>query len=700
MRGRERERERLRVRGRDRARRKECPLAFVFSRARARAPSRSRSRSRPYHVHPLGNLLPLLLAVALSLLSLQDQGDVRFSLPGNLAFLAAWYALGRGLGGWFASEALREGADAHAALGRFRRAVLLYRSLTLPSFAVLLWIGGAAVPARRAYAEAGELAGVAAAFAPYVVLRVLALAATHPAEKRLGFDRLPFRRSILMTARLGALVVAPILLFFAILALGAWVATVDLAPFRALADFAARWEIASSTFALAALAGVLVVFPVLAMGILGARPMPAGPLRSRLEGYAARVGLRYRDLYVWPTGGSLPNAAVMGVGRRFRCVVFTDALLESLDEDEVEAVFAHEAGHAIHGHLPLFFAFTIAYSLAVVAIQRFLPAEAAIRIEQDGVLAIGLLLLSLVLYVGLLFGFISRRLEQQADVHGLLTVGLPEGEDAALVLRRPERHPFLRAVAEGAADPATHPFLRSLERIAVVVGGVRELTGWRHFSIKERVEFLDRFARDPAVRDRYRLRLRGLLALLGGVFVLCAAGAATDLPVQAAGPAPGPALDRARDALARGRPDEARRWIEEGLRGAAARGRTLSLPVDSGRVPPGRPVPELSLLALGQQGADPRLPRRLRFQAVEAEALLRSVLGRDGEAVACADRAAEVLGPGPPAALLAENRLLVAYLLRRDGRPAAADAARASAIALAREAGVERLARAAEGEAK
>jgi STE24 endopeptidase len=642
----------------------------------------------------VGNLLPLLLAITLSCIALQGRDDVRFSIPGNLAYLAAWYALGRGVAAWFASEALREGADARAALGRFRRAVGLYRSLVLPAFAVALWIGGGASLARQVQAAAGEIAGLAAALAPYALLRVLAHAATHPAEKRLGFERLPFRRSILLTGRVGALVAVPIFLFFAILALGAAVASLDLPPFRALADLAARWEFVAAAWSLAALAGVLALFPVLAMALLGARPMPPGPLRSRLEAYAARVGLGYRDLYVWPTEGSLPNAAVMGVGRRLRCVVFTDALLDSLEDDEVEAVFAHEAGHAVHGHLPLFFAFTTAYSLAIVALQRFLPPELAVRIEQDGTLGLGLLVLGLVLYVGLLFGFISRRLEQQADVHGFLTVGLPEGEDAARVLREPERHPFLRAVAEGTAEPSSHPFVRSLDRIAAIMGGVRELTGWRHFSIKDRVEFLERFARDPAVRARYRSRLRGLLALLGGIFLLFAAGAATDLPVQAAGPRPSAALGRACEHLAAGRPEAARRWIEDGLRGAEARGRTLS-PSDV-RVPPGRPVPELSLLQLAGEASDPERGRRERFQVRECEALLRSVLGKDGDAVECADRATDILGPGAPAALVAENRILLAYLLRRAGRPAAADAARAEAATLARESGEERLARAAE----
>jgi hypothetical protein len=374
------------------------------------------------------------------------------------------------------------------------------------------------------------------------------------------------------------------------------------------------------------------------------------------------------------------NAAVMGVGRRLRCVVFTDALLERLDDEEVEAVFAHEAGHAVHHHLPLLFLFTSAFGLAMSAASSLLPVDLAMRVEESGVVAVGL---AIAAYFGLLFGLVSRRIEQQADVHGFLTVGLPEGESPARVLAEPDRHPFLEAVAEGRADPADHPFVRSLDRIAAIMGGIREITGWRHFSIADRVDFLERFARDPGVRERYRSRLRGLFGLMGVVFLMLAAGASADLPVQAAGPDPVAALDRAQAALARRDVARARRWIEDGLRGAKARGRMLSPAAQ--RVPAGRPVEDLSLLAMAQAPEDATGTTRFRLR--ECEALLRSVLGRDEEAAAVMlscleglDRAPEARPDRAPArpSLRSEGLLVLADVLERGRRPAAAAAARAA----------------------
>jgi len=652
----------------------------------------------------MGNLLPFFAALVLAVYSLRSGPTPPLSLPGVAAFLVAYYAAGRAVAGRFADTALEPGADPRVVLARFRRAVSLHRALALPGYAVLLFPGGWAAAGRSALGAGGDLAALAALLAPYLVLLLLAHASSYPAERRLGLQPLPYGTSLLLSVRMGGLVVAPIVLFAALEYGLSSLAAAGLEPFHAASDLAARYELAGGALLLASLAVVLAVFPVIAMRILGARPMPAGPLRERLERYARRVGLGYRNIYVWPTHGSLPNAAVMGVGRRLRCVVFTDALLDLLDEEEIEAVFAHEVGHALHRHLPIFFLFTVAFTLAMAAATHLLPPGMAAAVERDDIAGLAFGLGGMFVYFGLVFGFVSRRLEQQADVHGLLTVGLPEDAVPADVLRDPDRHPFLKAVAEGRATPAEHPFVRGLDGIAEVMGGMRELTGWRHFSLSDRIAFLDRFCRDAAVRERYRRRLRGLLALMATAFVLFAAVASADLPAQAAGAAPGAALAKAADRLSRGRPAEARPWLESGLRGAAARGRLLS--PDGSRLPPGRPVETLSLLALAQAQEQEGVPGIDRFRLQECEALLRSILGRHEEAIAVGEGALRRLGDpdaqpsearGTLQGLRAEALLTIAHLLESAGRPAAAVAAREDAAAAAAESGSKALREAAAG---
>src|SRR5262249_24394539 len=97
------------------------------------------------------------------------------------------------------------------------------------------------------------------------------------------------------------------------------------------------------------------------------RSLPEGPLRRRLERAARRGGFRFNDLLVWDTGHLMVNACVTGVLPRFRYVLLSDALIDSLTQAEVAAVFGHEVGHVAHGHLP-FFGFFFLGSLGLLAL--------------------------------------------------------------------------------------------------------------------------------------------------------------------------------------------------------------------------------------------------------------------------------------------------------------------------------------------
>jgi hypothetical protein len=107
-------------------------------------------------------------------------------------------------------------------------------------------------------------------------------------------------------------------------------------------------------------------------------------------------------------------------------------------------------------------------------------------------------------WFGVMFGWVSRRFEQEADVFGIETLPL----------------------SDPSADPATHPFARAMERIGTEAGAIREVTGWRHFSIADRVDFIRRYLADDSVRRRYRrsiVTLRTVLLCVIGGFTLTAA---------------------------------------------------------------------------------------------------------------------------------------------------------------------------------
>jgi STE24 endopeptidase len=233
---------------------------------------------------------------------------------------------------------------------------------------------------------------------------------------------------------------------------------------------------------------------------LRTKPLPDGPLRTRLEAYSRRVGFRFRDIRVWPTGGETSNAVVVGALPRFRYVFITDGLLNALDEDEIEAVFAHEAGHARRGHVLLFFGFTVVLSLV-----QFVPgADVVVGGALSWAPPVVRTLLVMLLWLGVVFGWVSRRFEQEADVFCIDTLKLPDD----------------------AGPAADHPFARALGRIGEDVGEIREVTGWRHFSIADRVAFARQYVADADVRRRTRRSirlLRGTLLTVIFGFVLAAA---------------------------------------------------------------------------------------------------------------------------------------------------------------------------------
>lgn len=96
---------------------------------------------------------------------------------------------------------------------------------------------------------------------------------------------------------------------------------------------------------------MLATMPLLAVRLLPTRPLEE-PQRSQLDILVERSGVRIRELRVLDTRDQkVANALVIGPVPRLRYVLVTDYLLETLEQDELEAVVAHELGHARQHHV-------------------------------------------------------------------------------------------------------------------------------------------------------------------------------------------------------------------------------------------------------------------------------------------------------------------------------------------------------------
>ncbi|MFM7259985.1 MAG: M48 family metalloprotease [bacterium] len=238
------------------------------------------------------------------------------------------------------------------------------------------------------------------------------------------------------------------------------------------------------------IAGAAVLFilvPVIVPLMLGLRRLAPGPLRDDLESLArdARVGIS--EIWVWPTQGLIANAAVMGLFPRLRCVMLSDALLEYMPREQVRAVMAHELGHVARRHLSWLVivvlacwaaAASLAEPLALAAFEYLARDAGDTEVEQIAHWAalareVGMIVAALVL-----FGWISRRFERQADTYAVQLLSA-------------------RAGRSDAAPEAIDAMVGALGSIAFLNHVPKERSSWRHGSIHWRQEYLRGIAGRP-----------------------------------------------------------------------------------------------------------------------------------------------------------------------------------------------------------
>jgi STE24 endopeptidase len=295
-----------------------------------------------------------------------------------------------------------------------------------------------------------------------------------------------------------------------------------------LLPFSPQWIWVPQAMTAAAVAAVFLFSPTLLVHVWRTRPMGDGELRRRIEALCTRLNLQYRQLRIWDTAGVIANAGVMGLHRRLRYVLVTDALLENMDDAQIVAVFGHEAGHIKHHHLVYFLVFTMcAMALSVVMVGAILSLLPHISARQADLVQTGVSLVTLALIWGVGFGWLSRRFERQADVYGAWCAGLDAGGEPDLPgdasdPESPRRLDYARAANPLAVGAPT--FVRALENVGLLNGISPETWNWRHGSIASRVRFLKNwtvagYSRSAFDRSIGRIKAILWLALLVGAGV-------------------------------------------------------------------------------------------------------------------------------------------------------------------------------------
>ena len=248
---------------------------------------------------------------------------------------------------------------------------------------------------------------------------------------------------------------------------------------------------------------ILMIFmPGLIRSWWSCKPFIPSEKVDALKGFLEEKRFKYQELLRWPIfEGRMMTAGIMGMVPRFRYILITESLMDILSIEELKAVVAHEMGHARYRHFFFYLVFFIGFAVVSTGLWDFFAVLLSTRPFLMRIIGTGgsadasflyfllalPILVSMVVYFRYVMGFFMRHFERQADLYSALIMGSPRET------------------------------ISSLEKIAILSGKIRDLPSWHHFSIRQRVDYLWRFLRDPGL-IRKQNRFIGLcftLYLLG-----------------------------------------------------------------------------------------------------------------------------------------------------------------------------------------
>ncbi|MDP2644607.1 MAG: M48 family metalloprotease [Desulfobacterales bacterium] len=255
---------------------------------------------------------------------------------------------------------------------------------------------------------------------------------------------------------------------------------------------------------------VAMIGPVMIQKFWRCKPLQAGPVRSRIENLCQRAGVEVADILYWPIfGGRMLTAGVMGLAKKFRYILVTEALLNYLDSEELDAVIAHEIGHVKKRHLlfyiffmagPMLLSFTsfnliIYFVIFIEPVYRFITlADLNQTSIISGIRSVAIILIFLI-YFRYIFGYFMRNFERQADLYVF------------------------------ALFDSGKPLISTLEKIAGTSGQAPDRPNWHHFSILERITYLKKCETDRGWIARQNRKIKkSILVYLAGLLLIGAAG--------------------------------------------------------------------------------------------------------------------------------------------------------------------------------
>jgi len=274
---------------------------------------------------------------------------------------------------------------------------------------------------------------------------------------------------------------------------------IHLLPYQPAREFLTTAE-GEILYFLVFLFAVAILGPLLIQKFWRCKPLAPGYERRRIEAICQKAGLEYADILYWPIfGGRMITAGVMGLVKRFRYILVTEALLAYLKPEEVEAVIAHEIGHIKRYHLLFYLFFFVGYmlisyaafDLIVYALIYLEPLYGIVKgAGIDGAAVTSVVLSMMIIavflvYFRFIFGYFMRNFERQADTY---------------VYR---------------LFDSAQPLISTFEKITLSSGQPPEKPNWHHYSISERVGYLQKCEADRRWIGRHDRKVKRSIAIYG-----------------------------------------------------------------------------------------------------------------------------------------------------------------------------------------
>ena len=258
------------------------------------------------------------------------------------------------------------------------------------------------------------------------------------------------------------------------------------------------------------LAALVVVGPSLIKSFWQCRPLAQGPIRERIEAMCRKSAMGYNNILDWRIfEGKVLTAGVMGLVKRFRYILVTEGLVKILNDDEIDAVMAHEIGHIKKKHLVFYLIFflgfiVLSYAVFDVLLYAILYSNLAFPLVREpkaesytltSVLFAVAMAATLLVYFRYVFGYFMRNCERQADLYAFELLG------------------------------TSHGLVSSLEKIATYSGQAHDRPNWHHFSIRQRIDFLNKCEADRRWMTRHNRKLRrSIVAFVAGLLCMAYLG--------------------------------------------------------------------------------------------------------------------------------------------------------------------------------